>query len=486
MLKKKAQMSFFSAKAVIVVVFLAVIFIFIWPTLGTAKDTFFDLLGIGEEKCEDTWKTFREYESELTNFFKNPNRFKTDITKNDDVTQTCNELKSCFPKEYESFENECASLKSYKCQIDALCKITSDTPCYCYTSGAYAVGKPPEICTEGKYCYPDGYGCYNTLNVDACKEKNPNFQLPSACEVDNACQVQAVPCFCNTAGSKMDPSTLPEVCTSGQFCYEGGIGCDDRARTLECEKTKPKQPSLCEIDSLCKITSTTLCSCYTSGAQATGAPPERCTLGQYCYPNGYGCDDGLLVGQCKEKNPNFQLPSACEVDNVCQVNEVPCSCNTAGGELPEICTSGQFCYEKSIGCDDRADEEKCKETNPQFKQPPLCEIDSLCKITSNLPCTCPRGSSPEICTKEKPYCYPEGYACHDKLKVELCKEKNPNFKLPSACQVENTCQAKDVPCSCNTAGGELPEVCTSGQFCYEGSIGCDNRADETKVGQCSS
>ncbi len=145
---------------------------------------------------------------------------------------------------------------------------------------------------------------------------------------------------------------------------------------------------------------------------------------------------------------------------------------------------------------------KCSEDRKDF-----CKIDSLCKIISNVPCNCYTAGgfilleSPEICKLEQ-YCYPKGYGCEDKSEalyqsnLKICKETNPNFKLPVACEVDTTCRVKETPCSCNTLGSKndpnrffpdtfFPDICIEGQFCYEGSIGCEDELDETKIGRCS-
>jgi len=111
----------------------------------------------------------------------------------------------------------------------------------------------------------------------------------------------------------------------------------------------------------------------------------------------------------------------CKVDGICIVTNAPCSCNTLGGfernELPEICVSGQFCYEKSSGCQDGFNRYSCEETNPNFELlTNECVMDDSCKVT-NAPCLC---GTNDICTTGE-FCY-KNTGCSEERSIYIsCK-----------------------------------------------------------------
>lgn len=88
MLKRKGDMNFFSAKTIIAIVSLVVILTLMWPKLGIAKNTLFDLLGIGE-KCLESEKTLKQYEEEIDEAIK--------TKKLSEATTLYEEYKQCFP-----------------------------------------------------------------------------------------------------------------------------------------------------------------------------------------------------------------------------------------------------------------------------------------------------------------------------------------------------------------------------------------------------
>ncbi|MEA2036592.1 MAG: hypothetical protein U9O94_03735 [Nanoarchaeota archaeon] len=95
---KKAEMPFFNIKIIIAVLFLALILVAIWPKLGVAKDTFFDLLGIGEEKCTETGTTYSEQSNDLKNAASQGRYTNT--------KKTYESLKKCFPEKEKEFKKE--------------------------------------------------------------------------------------------------------------------------------------------------------------------------------------------------------------------------------------------------------------------------------------------------------------------------------------------------------------------------------------------
>lgn len=121
-----------------------------------------------------------------------------------------------------------------------------------------------------------------------------------------------------------------------------------------------------------------------------------------------------------------------------------------------------------------------------------CRVNKYTCKAESLPCQCfsagrkSAKENPETCSERESYCYDGAYGCDEKGPdygddLKKCKETNPNFELAPACIVDSdTCQVKNSPCSCQTAGskqtGELPYVCLEGQYCYNEQIGCSNEA----------
>jgi len=100
---------------------------------------------------------------------------------------------------------------------------------------------------------------------------------------------------------------------------------------------------------------------------------------------------------------NLNGPEICVVDfSTCGVQNSPCSCPTAGdlyemenGEdmKPEICEAGEYCHYGVDGCTDEmhlSSISSCKDSlGGAFVQAPICEVDfSTCEV-KNSPCSCP-------------------------------------------------------------------------------------------------
>lgn len=191
-----------------------------------------------------------------------------------------------------------------KCNVNpSTCEITGNLNCQCFSAGQYDGHQSPGVCNlENPYCYNQQYGCYNDINPTVCKQSlgSAYVQPPQCTVTDNACQVTNAPCSCHTAGSQSGYG-LPETCLTGQYCYNGGYGCEDNTDTQYCKETNPNfvLPSPCTIDSTtCGVTNAP-CSCHTAGSMADSTKPdtdpnkrwpETCVTGQYCYNGDYGCE----------------------------------------------------------------------------------------------------------------------------------------------------------------------------------------------------
>lgn len=109
MSNKKGEALSVVQEIVIVLLILAAIFYLVFPKLGITKNTFFGIVGT-EKKCGVTEKTLTEYKSDFSLFFQDPDKY------NKDIIQECEEISSCFPKEYSSFKEKCESAKAQNIQ----------------------------------------------------------------------------------------------------------------------------------------------------------------------------------------------------------------------------------------------------------------------------------------------------------------------------------------------------------------------------------
>lgn len=133
------------------------------------------------------------------------------------------------------------------------------------------------------------------------------------------CRVESLGCQCFSSGLQQNKQK-PEICGEKEpYCYDGVYGCDDKGpdfgdRLEVCKQILKDNFELarkCEVDkSNCQIKNAP-CSCYTSGAKATGKMPHVCVAGQYCYNEQIGCsnevptsDKPLYIEYCKKSNKN--------------------------------------------------------------------------------------------------------------------------------------------------------------------------------------
>jgi len=213
----------------------------------------------------------------------------------------------------------------------------------------------------------------------------------------------------------------------------------------------------------------------------------------------------------------------CQLDlSTCKASPQSCSCFSRDQWdkkiNPGICDSRlNYCYEFSYGCTGTFDTPNRDMGSPfmlnicrdiledrglQFKQAPVCEIDSsTCKV-KNVPCTCPTSDelapvqTPNIalplttCTEDFQYCYYNSSGCSNtapttKTTLDLCKKAVTDLKQtfvePVDCEIQTVgsslqfCMVKNPGiCNCINSQGEK-RLCLPGQFCYYKGIGCSSQ-----------
>lgn len=105
MFKKKAGINFYNILVILAMIGLAASMIMVIAKIDIIKEKFYGLVGI-EKKCEETGKTLEDYKIEIGLLFENP------IESKGEIIQQCDEVKSCFSKEYSSFKDRCDSVKT--------------------------------------------------------------------------------------------------------------------------------------------------------------------------------------------------------------------------------------------------------------------------------------------------------------------------------------------------------------------------------------
>lgn len=130
-----------------------------------------------------------------------------------------------------------------KCNVDDVCK-AKNIPCACFTQAGFESQSNFETCSKEKpYCYDKVIGCSDKNPYEKeyysskCNLANPLFKAIPKCKVDsNKKIIETTPCFCHTKESfesshddslDFEDRISPELCTKGQYCYSGDIGCSD-------------------------------------------------------------------------------------------------------------------------------------------------------------------------------------------------------------------------------------------------------------------